>query len=144
MKKLFVFISIAFLLTFSVKSFSQMGVTSYSIYALGINTSQNNMISGELKTFANRAIDDLLMEIDFFYNFKPRTYHRFSVGLGLNAGPFREFDHIHAITIPAQIEIYPLQDFKKLSFLFELTPEIFVEDDLNIRSLWGIRYTFGE
>ena len=72
MKKLFVFISIAFLLTFSVKSFSQMGVTSYSIYALGINTSQNNMISGELKTFANRAIDDLLMEIDFFYNFKPR------------------------------------------------------------------------
>jgi len=46
-----------------------MGITSYSIYALGINTNQNKMISGELKTFANRAIDDLLMEIDVFYNF---------------------------------------------------------------------------
>lgn len=121
-----------------------MGVTSYSIYALGINTSQNKVISGELKTFANRGIDDLLMEIDVFYNFKPRTYHRFSVGVGLNAGPFREYDHIYALTIPAQVEIYPLQDFKKLSFLIELAPELFVEDDVNLRSLWGIRYTFGE
>jgi hypothetical protein len=144
MKKQFVLIAITFLLTLSVKSYSQMSVTSYSIYALGINTSQNKMISGELKTFANRAIDDLLMEVDVFYNFKPKTYHRFSVGLGLNAGPFREFDHIYAFTIPAQIEIYPLQDFKKLSLLFELAPEIVVESDLNIRSLWGIKYTFGE
>ena len=144
MKKQFTFIAITFLLTLSLKSYSQMGVTSYSIYALGINTSQNKMISGELKTFANRAFDDLLMEIDVFYNFEPKTYHRFSVGIGLNVGPFREFDHIHAITIPAQIEIYPLQNFKKLSLLFELAPEIVVESDLNIRSLWGIRYTFGE
>lgn len=144
MKKQFVLITITFLLTLSVKSYSQMSVTSYSIYALGINTSQNKMISGELKTFANRTIDDLLMEVDVFYNFKPKTYHRFSVGLGLNAGPFREFDHIYAFTIPAQIEIYPLQDFKKLSLLFELAPEIVVESDLNMRSLWGIRYTFGE
>lgn len=144
MKNFLVFIAITLLLTLSVKSFSQMGITSYSIYALGINTNQNNMISGELKTFANRNIDNLLMEIDVFYNFKPTTYHRFSVGLGLNAGPFRGFDHIYALTVPAQIEIYPLQDFKKLSLLFELTPEIVVEDDLNLRSLWGIRYTFGE
>ncbi len=144
MKNLFVFISITFLLTLSAKSYSQMGVTSYSIYALGINTSQNKVISGELKTFANRGIDDLLMEIDVFYNFKPRTYHRFSVGVGLNTGPFRKYDHIYALTIPAQVEIYPLQDFKKLSFLIELTPELFVEDDVNLRSLWGIRYTFGE
>ena len=144
MKKQFTFIAITFLLTLSVKSYSQMGVTSYSIYELGINTSQNKMISGELKTFANRAFDDLLMEIDVFYNFEPKTYHRFSVGLGLNVGPFHGFDQIHAFTIPAQIEIYPLQDFKKLSLLFELAPEIVVESDLNIRSLWGIRYTFGE
>lgn len=84
------------------------------------------------------------MEIDVFYNFKPGAYHRFSVGLGLNALPFGEFDQIQALTIPAQIEIYPLQDFKKLSLLFELTPEFVVEGDINIRSLWGIRYTFGE
>jgi len=144
MKKQFVFFAITFLLISSVNSYSQIGVTSYSIYALGVNTIQNKMISGELKTFANRTIDDLLMEIDLFYNFKPKTYHRFSVGLGLNAGPFREFDHINAFTIPAQIEIYPLQDFKKLSLLFELATEIVVESDINIRSLWGIRYTFGE
>jgi hypothetical protein len=57
-----------------------MGVTSYSVYSLGINTSQNKTISGELKTFANRAFEDLLMEADIFYNFEPGTYHRFSIG----------------------------------------------------------------
>jgi hypothetical protein len=44
-------------------------VTSYSIYALGINTNQNKTISGELKTFANRSFEDLLLEIDGFYNY---------------------------------------------------------------------------
>jgi len=28
--------------------------------------------------------------------------------------------------------------------MFELTPEFLFEGDLNLRSLWGIRYTFGE
>jgi hypothetical protein len=144
MRKIIRFSAITILLALCTVSYSQMGVTSYSIYALGINTSQNKMISGELKAFANRNIDDLLMEVDVFYNFKPRNYHRFSIGLGFNAGPFRGKDHINAFTIPAAIEIYPLQDFKKISLLFELTPEFIVDDDLNLRSLWGIRYTFGD
>lgn len=144
MKKQLVFLSLTFLLAFSTKSFSQIGISTYSIYALGINTSQNKMISGELKTFANKNIEDLLMEIDVYFNFKPREYHRFSIGLGINAGPFRSFDRIHAFTIPAQLEVYPLQNFKKLSLLFELSPEFVVEEDVFIRSLWGIRYTFGK
>ncbi|MDZ7775432.1 MAG: hypothetical protein U5L09_07365 [Bacteroidales bacterium] len=97
-----------------------------------------------MKTFANRSFEDLLVEIDGFYNFKPRKYHRFSIGIGINVGPFRGFDQIHAFTIPASLEVYPLQDFKRISLLFELTPEIIIEDNLNLRSLWGIRYTFGE
>jgi hypothetical protein len=144
MKKIFGFIAIAFLLILSDKTYSQIGITSYSIYALGINTSQNKLISGELKLFANRSVYDLSMEIDVFYNFAPKAYHSFSLGLGLNAGLFREFDRFNALTIPVQIQIYPLQDFKKLSLIVELTPEFVVEDDLHIRNLWGIRYRFGE
>jgi hypothetical protein len=144
MKKIFGFIAIAFLLILSNKAYSQIGITSYSIYALGINTSQNKLISGELKLFANRSVYDLSMEIDVFYNFEPKAYHRFSLGLGLNAGLFREYDRFNALTIPVQIQIYPLQDFKKLSLIVELTPEFVVEDDLHIRNLWGIRYRFGE
>ena len=37
-------------------TFAQMGITSYSFYALGINTSQNRTVSAELKTFTNRYI----------------------------------------------------------------------------------------
>jgi hypothetical protein len=123
---------------------SQVGVTAYSIYALGINTGQNHRISGEFKLFANRSYDELLTELDGFYNFRAREYHRFSVGLGLNIGPFKDYDNIYAITIPASIEIYPLKELKKVSLLFELAPEIRPEEDLNIRFLWGIRYSFGK
>ena len=130
--------------TISVASYSQIGVTSYSIYALGINTSQSKKVSGELKIFANRDFDNLLMEIDGFYNFKPGKYHRFSIGLGINIEPFKGGDFIHAFTVPSLIEIFPLQDFKKISLIFELAPEFVIEDNARLRSLWGIRYTFGE
>lgn len=138
------FLILFILFTRSIDSFSQIGITSYSINSLGINTSQNNQISGEIKTFANRPLKDVLMEIDGFYNFKPRAYHRFSIGLGVNVAPFRNYDQFHAVTIPAAIEIYPLRDFKKLSLLFELAPEILPENGVNLRSLWGVRYTFGK
>jgi len=132
------------MLLVSIKVQSQVGVTAYSIYALGVNTSQNHPISGELKLFTNRNYEELLTEADIFYNFKAREYHRFSVGLGLNIEPFEDYDIIYALTIPASIEIYPLKEFKKLSLLFELAPEIRPEEDLNIRFLWGIRYSFGK
>ena len=138
-------LSLVLLLTaLSLNCWSQIGVTSYSIYSLGINTSQNRPLSGELKVFANRSIDDILMEADLFYNFKARPYHRFSVGVGLKAGLFRDYDLVDAITVPVQLEIFPLQEFKRLSLVFELAPEFIIDFDPNLRSLWGIRYTFGK
>lgn len=141
MKKLNLVVLVIMLLI-SMNAHSQLGVTAYSIYALGVNTSQNHRISGELKVFTNRSYKELLTELDGFYNFKSREYHRFSVGLGLNVGPFRDYDNIYAITIPAAIEIFPLKEFKKISILFELAPEIRPGEDLNIRFMWGIRYSF--
>jgi len=135
---------IVFFIALCFNSYSQTGVTSYSIYSLGVNTSITKNISGELKVFANRPSENLLLEADVFYNFEPNTYHKFSVGLGLNVGPFFGFDHINAFTIPAQLEIYPLQDFKKISLIFELTLEFIIEDVPRLRNLLGIRYTFGE
>ena len=141
--KNFKFLILFVLTTLSIESFAQIGVTSYYIYSLGINTSQNKRISGEIKTFANRPFEDISVEVDGFYNFKPRPYHRFSIGLGVNVTPFLGYDQFYALTIPVSLEIYPLQNFKKLSLLFELTPEILAEDGVNLRNLWGIRYTFG-
>jgi len=135
---------VVLLAALSLDCWSQIGVTSYSIYSLGINTSQNRPVSGELKVFTNRLIEEVLMEADLFYNFKARPYHRFSVGVGLNVGLFRDFDIVNAITVPVQLEIFPLQEFKRLSLVFELTPEFIVEYDPNLRSLWGIRYSFGK
>jgi len=84
------------------------------------------------------------MEFDAFLNFMPRDYHRFSIGLGVNGFPFIGYDHIYALTIPVQLEVYPLQNFKRISILYELSAMYIVEDDIRLRNLFGIRYSFGE
>jgi len=96
-------------MTLAFNAYSQLGITGYSVHAIGVNTNQSKKISGELKTFTNRDFEDLVLETDFFYNFKPSTYHQFSVGLGLNFEPFRGFDYLNAFTIPAKLEIKPHQ-----------------------------------
>jgi len=135
---LFIILSLCF------KAQGQVGITDYSIYALAINTSQNHLFSGEMKMFLNRNIEDVLFELDGFFNFKTREYHRFSVGVGINVGPFIEGDPLFALTFPSSLEIYPLKDFKKISLLFELAPELYSEGEVDIRLLWGIRYSFGK
>jgi hypothetical protein len=138
------FILLFILLSLCFKVQGQIGITDYSFFALAVNTSQNHLFSGEMKVFLNRNIEDILFELDGFFNFKPREYHRFSVGIGANVGPFIEGDPLLALTIPSSLEIYPLKDFKKISILFELAPEIYIEGEVNIRLLWGIRYSFGK
>lgn len=127
----------------SIESFSQIGVTSYSGYSIGVNTSTNKRISGEFKVFGNRPFEYVKLELDGFYNFKPRPYHRFSVGLGVSFEPFLGYDQFYALTIPVSLEVYPLQNFKRLSLLTELAPELSAPEGASLRNLWGIRYTFG-
>ena len=133
MKNLLRFTVLIVFLVLADKARAQFAVTSYSFYAIGVNTTQNKKLSG-----------DILVEADLFYHFNPGAYHRFSVGAGINTGPFRGFDPINALTIPLELEIYPLQNFKRFSVIVELTPELMAEGDPFLRSLWGIRYTFGD
>ncbi len=132
-----------FLMLFSAVN-AQVGITSYSIFALGVNTDQNKRISGEVKLLGNRNLDIIQLEPTVFYNFKPRAYHRFSLGVGVNFAPFLEFDRVQWFVFPVQLEVYPLQNFKQLSLMFEFSPEIGVEDGVAVRNLWGIRYSFGK
>lgn len=146
MKKLF-FVLFLLLAAFCFKANAQFSVTTYSTYALGISTNQGKKFSGELKTFLNRDIEDTIFELSGFYNFKARDYHRFSVGFGLSFVPFLFHRDIYAdaILFPAQLEIFPLQNFKRFSLLVEVAPQyIFDPGLLNIQHLWGLRYTFGK
>jgi hypothetical protein len=129
----------------SLSAYTQINVTSYSVYSLGIGTSKDKKISGELKSFLNSHLYDLSFEADVMYNFNAQDYHRFSIGLGVNFSPFTGGEDElegNAITMPCQLEIFPLQNFKRLSFVMELTPHWLVGDEWAFRYLWGIRYTF--
>lgn len=139
MKKTAILLIFFLVSSFAFKAYSQISVTSYSVYAFGFNTNQDKKINFELKAFANRSIDDLVFEPAVFYNFKAQPYHKVALGLGVNIS-----NDETAVTIPFDIEIMPLQEFKRLSFIMELCPEIYSESDPSLRWLWGIRYRFGE
>ena len=138
LKPLFIII----LFSLSLESYSQIAVTGYSHYALGINTNKNKAVSFEIKIFTNNYLEDMPVEGTVFYNFKTKEYHRFSIGFGINLSPFSSPDQMNSFVIPAVLEIFPIKDFKKIAIIFELAPEFRFEDDVIIRSLFGIRYTF--
>lgn len=134
------------LLTFVIQNaYSQLGITYYSSNAIGANLPifkiNDNQISGELRVFANRELEYISTEADLFYRFKQKEYHRFAMGIGLKLDPFSEGG---AIVTPVSLEFFPFQNFKKASFLFELAPEIYFEDQIRLRSMAGLRYSFGK
>ncbi len=141
--KILKFVTFSILLLISTEVFSQLSVSSYSIYALGVSTSHTKKVSGELKLFGNRMFDEILYEPAVLFNFSGKEYHQFSIGVGCNFTPFGSFDRINALTVPFQLQIFPLAEMKKISLLIELTPEFIPEESMNLRHLWGIRYTFG-
>jgi hypothetical protein len=129
----------------SLSASAQIGITSYSIYSLGVNTSKDKPVSGELKGFFNNGLYDLSFETSLMYNFKAQEHHRFSIGAGIHFFPFTGGEdelEWNAVSIPCQLEVFPLKDFKQLSFVMELTPQWLFADEWNFRYLWGIRYTF--
>ncbi len=142
--------SIAFiLLTFIMQNaYSQKGITYYFSNVIGANLSviriKDNQISGELKVFTNREMKNTSTEVDLFYRFKQKEYHRFAMGVGLKADPFTEGGDGAAFVVPMSIEIFPFQNFKKASILFELAPEFYLDDQTKLRSLAGFRYTFSD
>jgi hypothetical protein len=140
--KNFKHIFIIILLSLGLESYSQTAVTGYSNYAIGINTSKSKALSFEIKIFTNHYLEDIPMEGVLFYNFKTKEYHRFSIGLGINLSPFTGPDQVNSFVTPAVLEIFPIKDFKKIAIIFELAPELKIEDDIIIRSLFVIRYTF--
>jgi hypothetical protein len=140
----FKYIFFILFLSLSFEGYSQMGVTGFSNYAVGINTTKDRPINFEAKVFTYNYVEDLPIEFNVFYNFKTKEYHRISIGLGINLSPFSSIDQINSIVIPTSLEIFPMKDFKRIAIVFELTPEIRIEDEVVLRSLLGIRYTFGK
>lgn len=136
------FTTAAFILI-SMSVFSQVRVTGYSTHALGVSFPLHEKFSAELKTYPNQwEFENVDFELAGFYHFKPRDFHRFSAGVGLGLNPYSGENAY--LSFPVALEFYPFQSFRRVSFLFEMAPEIYFEDNINLRYLWGIRYAFAK
>lgn len=141
MKKSLVLVVLVLVLFGNNKLNAQISVSSYSIHALGVQTSIGNSLAFELKMFVdpNVYLEEIHVEPTLYYRFRERTYHQFAAGLGFN---FNFNGDLSYLTIPVQLEIFPFQDFKKLSVILELSL-MFPYADPMLRHLLGIRYRFG-
>lgn len=146
MKRILLLTSLLVSLLAGGNAYSQVGLTYYNTGIISVNlpvrTLNDNAIASELKIFANRAIKDVSTELDLFYRLKAREYHRFSVGVGFKTDLFTDGGVGNTLLFPMDLEVFPLQEFKRLSVLFELAPEYVFDNDLKLRSLIGLRYTF--
>jgi hypothetical protein len=141
MRKIILLFSLMLLLSAFNIANAQISVSSYSIYALGVQTPIGSRFAFECKLFPNSVeyLQETRIEPTFYYTFRERTYHRFAAGLGYN---FNFYGDISYITMPVQLEIFPLMNFKKLSIIIELGL-ILPYAEPQLRHLWGIRYKFG-
>jgi hypothetical protein len=148
MKKILKLFILLMFITSGFKTYSQIHVICYSnnVAAANIEILKNNKysIAGELKIFTNKKVIDTSTEFDLFYKFKTKEYHRFSVGLGFKTEFFTDGGDGNMFLVPVNLEVFPLQDFNKLSFLFEFAPVFELENQIILRSMFGISYAFGE
>ena len=101
------------------------------------------MISGDLKVALNNTLFDTAFELSGMYNFEVKDYHRFSVSVGVMLAPFQDGNSYCGISMPLQMEIFPLQNLKRLSFVTEFAPQwTAAYSEAAFRYLAGIRYTF--
>ena len=144
--KLFFKATIIFVLfCLAQNSYAQVGISYSTGHIVGVDfplVKNNYTLIGQVKLFANRDFDDLSGEFDLLYKFSSREYHRFFVGVGFKTDVSSEDEA--ALTIPLCLEIFPFQDFKRFSVVFEVAPEIYFEGDQTLRSILGVKYTLGE
>jgi hypothetical protein len=125
---------------------SQLSLTAYSTYAIGVETKLHKNLSGEFRIYTNDILDDTNMEAQFYYGFSPRKYHQFRIGAGINANIFD--GEVNTLQLPVQLHIFPFQELKRLAFVIEFAPQWFIHDPIStdnliLRNLWGVRYSFG-
>ncbi len=148
MKNIFKIFSLLLLfLILSNNTFSQISVASYNFNILElkgtiIKFNEQNIDVGA-KFFSNMGELELPTEFDLIYNFKAKEYHRFFAGVGLYTD-FKRTSNLYAI-FPVGLEVFPFQNFKKVSFLFEFSLQIKGNNgNHSFRNLTGVRYTFGD
>ena len=137
-----IFVSLLLCIWAGSNVFSQIGVTAYFGNIMEVNTDKQKVISGALKVALNNTLYDTSFELSGMYNLKATDYHRFSMGVGVMLAPFQDKDSYRGISIPAQMEVFPLQNFKRLSLVAEVAPQWTTDSEAAFRYLAGIRYTF--
>ncbi len=135
-----------FVCLFSSATNAQLSITGYSTFAIGAETKLYKKVNGEFRIFTNNILDESNMEVQFYYGFNPKRYHQIRLGAGINGNIF--YGEVNTLQIPLQLQIFPIQDNKKLALLIEFAPQWLIYDPLNpetliLRHLWGIKYTFG-
>lgn len=98
----------------------------------------------ELRTSMDTDFEEITNWVNMLYKIQKHDAHSLSVGAGMRFDPFYEGGDGAAIVLPFQLELYPLKEIKQLSLIFELIPEIYMDEKYLLRSNIGFRYAFNK
>lgn len=137
----FIFCSVLFVNS----AFSQFKVGGYIGKDKNIETylfsgyTINNKFNLELRLKTNNLVNSPSLEFLTGYNFVRKNYYQLGVGVGINFTPFNSGDNLKAFLFPVNLEVIPFKKHKFLSFSVEPSLVSYLEKELYLRLLFGVK-----
>ncbi|HZV68515.1 MAG TPA: hypothetical protein VFG10_03195 [Saprospiraceae bacterium] len=123
---------------------AQLFISNFEKFGLGIGTRSAQPFILEARIGTNNRLVDTRIELAGLYQLQDETYHSISAGIAIALSPFADVTNI-GLTIPVQLEIFPIPDFKRIALFIEAGPEFLLDqDEVDLRHTWGFRYYFSE
>lgn len=139
------------LLIFSLLLFSQLkaqvSVGYYPFQSiLSVTTNTEKVIWADFRVETNTFFSNINMEVSPMWNFKRTDWVNYYTGVGVNFNPvnvFQDLPFINGYTLDFGARIKPIQKYKNIQLLFEISPYINQEfTSGNIRTLLGVAYNW--
>lgn len=144
LKTIFKAVLLAFFLLIFGHTNAQLFISNFEKFGLGIGTRSAQPFILEARIGTNNRLVDTRFEAAGLYQLQNETYHSISAGIAIALSPFAEAANI-GVTIPVQLEIFPIPDFKRIALFIEAGPEFLLDqDEVDLRHTWGFRYYFSE
>ena len=122
----------------SFKSFSQLSFTVYENKAVGLEFPVNAPLYLQVKAYTNMYVNSMKIEPTIMVNIRRTKLYNINIGAGVVMVP-TDMQYLR-FSVPMGVSVYPFRELRNFSIVMEVAPEFY--NNVYIRSMWGIRYSF--
>lgn len=136
-------IIVLFFILFSSLAYSQkVKLSAYHKGFVGVDYQVFKKMNIALRFKTNSAFSSMKNEFLIFHNILGKEHYTLRTGIGLNFNLFDSYESVNSFVFPLQLEFVPLKDYSNLSLVYELSVLPYIEGEVFLRSLIGIKFRF--